>query len=296
MKYHKFGFVIKRHSEEAQNLAQKSAEMLISRGHQVFMTDEVEPWVKTWGAKTVQIVPKLELAPASDLIVVLGGDGTYLSAARLVGETDVPVLGVNMGQLGFLTEVKKEECLSVLTDVADGKSISISERTVLHATVHRGKKVVFEGPVVNDAVLAKGEIARTIGVRIAVNDVWVNTVRADGLIVSTPTGSTAYSLAAGGPILTPGLPVLGITPICPHSLTHRPLVVDYDSKIELSMDSYSGRVVLTLDGQDSFEFEAQDKVTISRNREKKLRLVTTHSRDYFALLREKFQFGLRGTP
>jgi NAD+ kinase len=185
----------------------------------------------------------------------------------------VPVMGVNMGQLGFLTEIKRTEAIETLGHLMAGKAPLISERALLEVTVTRKKKIVFQGPVVNDAVISKGAIARIIGLQVGVNGKWVHNVRADGIIVSTPTGSTAYSLAAGGPLLEPSLNALVLTQMC---LNHRP-----------------GHVLLTLDGQDAVDLDEDDVVTVRRFKKHSLKLISSPTRDYFSLLREKLKFGIR---
>ncbi len=244
-------------------------------------------------AKRVKIIPKVKMVDQADFIIVLGGDGTYLSIARLMRSRSVPVMGVNLGQLGFLTEIKKEEALPTLRRFLKGQVAKISERSLLEVTLIRNGKTVFQGPVVNDAVIAKGAIARIIGIQVHVDGELINTVRADGLIVSTPTGSTAYSLAAGGPILEPSVPGLILAPICPHSLTQRPLVVRDDAEIELCLSHRPGHVLLTLDGQDAVDLHEEDRIRIRRFRKHSLQLISSPERDYFGLLREKLKFGLR---
>ena len=241
----------------------------------------------------IQVVPKPRLVEVSDLIIVLGGDGTLLSIARLMKNRSVPVLGINMGQLGFLTETKRSEAFERVDQLLSGEKPIISERVLLEVTLCRNDKVVFSGPVVNDVVISKGAIARIIGMEIRVDHQIVNEVRADGIIISTPTGSTAYSLAAGGPIVEPSLRALIITPICPHTLTQRPLVVPDDREIQVCLRQRPGHVVLTLDGQDVVDMKEDDVVSIRRFKKHALKLITSPTRDYYSLLREKLKFGLR---
>jgi NAD+ kinase len=243
--------------------------------------------------KQVQVVKKPKLVDVSDLIVVLGGDGTYLSIARLMRDRSVPVMGVNMGQLGFLTEIKRAEALDSLAAIMRGEPPLVSERVLLEVTLKRRGKIIFQGPVVNDAVVSKGAIARIIGLEVMVNGSWAHSVRADGLIVSTPTGSTAYSLAAGGPIIEPSLSALVMTAICPHSLTQRPVVISDDSEIQICLRQRPGHVLLTLDGQDAVDMKEDDIVTIRRFKKHSLKLISSPTRDYFGLLREKLKFGIR---
>ncbi len=300
----RIGFVIKRHQAEASALAIELAQLALSYGASlVFEKEAVEvtqSLIKTAPAKDrkalsakIKRSEKVEMVDQTDLIVVCGGDGTYLSIARLMWNRSVPVMGINMGQLGFLTEIKRSEAHESLKNILSGVKPLVSERALLEVTLRRKNKIVFQGPVVNDAVISKGAIARIIGLQIAVNSHWVHNVRADGIIVSTPTGSTAYSLAAGGPILEPTLPALILTPICPHSLTQRPLVIPDHSEIQICLNHRPGHVLLTLDGQDAVDMHEDDVVTVRRLTKHSLKLISSPTRDYFALLREKLKFGMR---
>jgi NAD+ kinase len=296
----KIGFVVKHRNSEAAALAMELANFVMSKKRHVYFATESATIAKTYQRtvnraqrKMVHIIPKAELVDRCDLIVVLGGDGTFLSIARLMKLKSVPVMGVNMGQLGFLTEIKRSEARQGLADILAGKKAIVSERALLEVTLHRKNKIVFQGPVVNDAVISKGAIARIIGLQIAVNGKWVHNVRADGIIVSTPTGSTAYSLAAGGPIIEPSLSAVVLTPICPHSLTQRPLVIPDTSEIALCLNHRPGHVLLTLDGQDAVSLKEDDIVTVRRFKKHSLQIVSSPTRDYFGLLREKLKFGMR---
>lgn len=295
----KIGIVIKHHHTEAAVLGKKMAEFILSQPCQLFFAEESEELAKElihlfeFKPGNIQIVQKPSLVDECDLIVVLGGDGTYLSIARLMKERSVPVLGINMGQLGFLTEIKKEEAISTLDEFLRGNPLPISERALLEVTLHRENQIIFQGPVVNDAVVSKGAIARIIGMQVWVNGQWVHHVRADGIILSTPTGSTAYALAAGGPIVEPSVQALVLAPICPHSLTLRPLVIADTSEVKICLTDRPGHVLLTLDGQDAVDLKEQDLICIRRFKKHNLKLVTSPTRDYFSLLREKLKFGVR---
>jgi NAD+ kinase len=296
----KIGFVIKHHQPEAAALAVELSLFVLMQNIETFFADEsaaVAQGIKSALPRDqrgrVKIVPKPKLVDLCDLIVVLGGDGTYLSIARLMKARSVPVMGINMGQLGFLTEIKRSEALETLAHLLRGEKPIISERVLLEVTLKRKGKVIFQGPVVNDAVISKGAIARIIGLDISVNSVWVQSVRADGVIISTPTGSTAYSLAAGGPIIEPSLPALVMTAICPHSLTQRPLVIPDTSELEIHLKQRPGHVLLTLDGQDAVDMKEGDTVIVKRFKKHSLKLISSPTRDYFGLLREKLRFGER---
>lgn len=298
--YRKIGFVIKHHNPEAATLAVELAQFVLDQGFDVVFADESKTIaasfkhdLKPKDQKRVRVTPKPKLVDVTDLIVVLGGDGTYLSIARLMRTRSVPVMGVNMGQLGFLTEIKRTEAFQSLGRLLQGEPPVISERVLLEVTLKRNGKLIFQGPVVNDVVISKGAIARIIGLDVSVNRKWVHSVRADGIIVSTPTGSTAYSLAAGGPIIEPSLAALVMTPICPHSLTQRPLVISDTSEIQICLKQRPGHVLLTLDGQDAVDMKENDIVTVKRFKKHSLKLISSPTRDYYGLLREKLKFGMR---
>jgi NAD+ kinase len=296
------GFIIKHNHPQAAALAVELSQFLLMSGSKVVFARESQKIAKDLMRLTraqklkkgsIQIVEKPSVVDRTDLIVVLGGDGTFLSIARLMHNRSVPVLGVNMGTLGFLTEIKQSEAFDTLKGILAGRPVPVAERALLEVTVRRKKKVVFQGPVVNDAVISKGAIARIIGMRIEIAGQDVATVRADGIIVSTPTGSTAYSLAAGGPILEPSLQALVLAPICPHSLTLRPLVVPDTLEINICLAQRPGHVLLTLDGQDVVDLKEDDVVTVRRFKKHSLKLISSPTRDYFSLLREKLKFGFR---
>lgn len=286
------GFVVKHHHPDAARLALEIGKYLLTEGLKLVFAKESTKIAKSFKktSQQVTIVEKSKMGDHADLILVFGGDGTYLSIARLIDKS-VPVAGINMGKLGFLTEIKHNEVYDVLHRILVRHELVISERTVLEVELKRKNKIVFSGPVVNDVVISKGAIARIIGLQLAVDGYWVNHVRADGLIVSTPTGSTAYSLAAGGPIVEPNLGALIITPICPHSLSNRPLVLADHSEIQIRLDQRPGHVILSLDGQDVVDMQEDDIVVIRKSKKDKLRMISSPTRDYFSLLREKLSFG-----
>jgi NAD+ kinase len=239
----------------------------------------------------IKTIAESQFAKKVDFVIVLGGDGTFLSAARLMTDVSKPILGVNMGTLGFLTEVRREEIYDAINRILTEGQVRISERVLLQVQLVRQGKTVMKGVVLNDAVISKGAIARIIGIKIDVNGEWANTVRADGIIVATPTGSTAYSLAAGGPIVMPTLDCVMLTPICPHGLTQRPMLLPDTVKVDLTLSHMPGHVYLTLDGQDGIDLKDGDRITITRFKKHKIKIVKAPNRDYFMLLREKLSFG-----
>lgn len=231
------------------------------------------------------------LAGKVDLLLVLGGDGTLLSAARALRGYNIPVLGVNLGGLGFLTSVTLDELYPVLEQVLAG-NYKTSDRMMLQATIsHDGHEA---GPhlALNDAVVNKSAIARMLDFDVYVDKNHVGRYRADGLIVATPTGSTAYSLAAGGPIIHSDLDVLVITPICPHMLTNRPLVIPGASQVDVDCSAADAPVYLTLDGQTGAQLGLNHRVTITKS-EHKVKLVRPADKTYFQILRSKLRWGER---
>ncbi len=236
-------------------------------------------------------VSREELPSQVDLLIVLGGDGTLLAAARSLGEHTVPILPVNLGGLGFLTSVTLAELYPILEQVLEGKN-RISERVLLEAEVLRGGKPVERYRALNDAVLNKGALARMIDLDLHIDGQFVSSYKADGLIISTPTGSTAYSLAAGGPIIYPVVEAFVITPICSHTLTNRPLVIPDAAHIEVDFRAGDESVYLTLDGQVGVELKRGDRVGVHKA-SNKLRLVRPARKTYFEILRNKLKWGER---
>src|SRR5579883_3175007 len=212
-----------------------------------------------------------EIPAISDLLIVLGGDGTLLAAARLLNGRQVPILPVNLGGLGFLTSVTLDDMYPVLEQAITGQA-RYSERVMLESRVMREGKLFHCARALNDAVLNKAALARIIDLELRVNGEFVTTYKSDGLIVATPTGSTAYSLSAGGPIIYPIVSAFVITPICPHTLTNRPLVIPDSAKIEIGFAAGEAPIYLTLDGQVGVEVRAEDVVSLAAAPER-LRLV-----------------------
>jgi NAD+ kinase len=234
-------------------------------------------------------IQKTQLAGQSDVLLILGGDGTILNAARLAAERSIPILGVNMGGLGFLTEVRLDNLYASLERVFANDFV-LDERLMLQTHVHRHGETVARGIVLNDVVISKGTLARMIELKIAIQGQFVTNLRADGLIVATPTGSTAYSLSAGGPIISPAVQSLILTPISPHTLTHRPLIVPGNAEIEVTLTSKDDGAMATLDGQVGIAMTQGDTVVIqaSEHRTKLIRFPESH---YYEVLREKLKWG-----
>jgi NAD+ kinase len=230
-----------------------------------------------------------QLSSKADVLLVLGGDGTMLHAARLAAERSIPILGVNMGGLGFLTEVRLDNLYPSLERVFANDYV-LDERLMLRTHIHRQGETVAQGVVLNDVVISKGTLARMIELKIAIEGRFVTNLRSDGLIVSSPTGSTAYSLSAGGPIIDPAVQSLILTPVCPHTLTHRPLIVPGNVKVDLTLTSRDDGAMATLDGQVGVSIAQGDTVTIHTS-ENRTRLIRFPESNYYDVLREKLKWG-----
>lgn len=229
------------------------------------------------------------LANQADILLVLGGDGTLLAAARVAASRSIPILPINMGSLGFLTSFTVDELYPALEETLAGRS-SMNQRVMLQVELVRAEAVVDLQHVLNDAVVNKSALARMIELELFIDDDFVCRYRADGLVVATPTGSTAYSLSAGGPIVHPSVEAFIITPICPHTLTDRPVVVRDSSCIEVKLAGNAESVFLTLDGQKGIPMESEDRIRITRSPQC-LKLIQPPKKSYFEILRSKLKWG-----
>lgn len=232
-----------------------------------------------------------ELSEGVDLIVVLGGDGTMLGASRLVGARQTPVLGVNFGWLGYLTEFTLDELYPALDKVLAG-DFSLERRMQLEVTVNGGAQVLASHRALNEAVVNEAAPARMIEFECLIDGMPVNTFRADGMIVATPTGSTAYSLSAGGPIVHPAMEAILLTPVCPHTLSNRPVVVPGECEVEIRFKKASDALMLTIDGQLNIKLSPDDHITLARSRTT-FDIVRPVKRNYFDVLRTKLKWGGR---
>ena len=277
------GVVIKPHAVHVQGVLAELLAYLEGRGLGCVLEDTAAELLSAPGG-----LPRMDVPGASDLVVVLGGDGTLLSIARVAATKGVPVMGVNLGSLGFLTEVPVQEMTLVLDALLDGGG---GGESLIHPRMM--VEAVFKGEsslCLNDIVINKGALARIIQLKIRIDGREIETLKSDGLIIATPTGSTAYSLAAGGPILQPAMPAVLLTPICPHTLSFRPIVVSSASRIQVELVTPGEEVYLTLDGQRGSPMAGGDVVEVRRS-EHELRLVSSPKRGYFELLREKLGWG-----
>jgi NAD+ kinase len=281
--YRNVGIVLKPGYKGIEELLQNIFSWLWEHGSNVLFYEHPPP------IPGPEPVDREAFQDRSDMIMVLGGDGTFLAAGKLALRKDIPVLGVNLGRLGFLTEITVPELFPVLEKINEGEA-AIETRHLLNVCIKNGEQIVFEGDVINDAVVSKAGIARMVEIETRVNQHYLALFKADGLIISTPTGSTAYSLAAGGPIVFPTMEAIVMTPICPHSLNHRPLVVPDDLRISVHPLTPEENVSLTLDGQTMRILQKDEYVAIAKS-PYHLRLIKSPFKSYFDILKSKLRWG-----
>ncbi|HME91985.1 MAG TPA: NAD(+)/NADH kinase [Myxococcaceae bacterium] len=235
--------------------------------------------------------PEREMAAQADLVIVLGGDGTLIHASRLLAGRPVPLLGLNLGSLGFMTEIPGREAFAVLDEVLAG-NFKAEPRMKLSCRLLRTEQVVIQDEVLNDVVINKGALARIGDHEMTVDGDYVTTFKADGVIVATPTGSTAYSMSAGGPIVHPAVDAIILTPICPHALTQRPIVIPGDQTISVTINGDAAEFYLTFDGQAGLALQPGDRIEVSRSPNRVL-LIRNPRLGYFGMLRQKLRWGER---
>lgn len=284
------GLIGKFGAPDIEHEVRAVAASLSAQGHRVLL-DELTAQglsLEDWDA-----VPRDTLGRDCDLVVVVGGDGTLLAAARSLYRYEVPILGINLGRLGFLVDVSPERMHECLAGVLAGH-YTRERRFLLRVHILQGDELLHDGVVLNDVVIHKWRMARMIELETQINGQYVNTHRADGLIVSTPTGSTAYALSGGGPLLTPNLNALALVPICPHTLSDRPIVISADSRIDVRLaNTPASEVRVTLDGQIDYDLgDGGDHIHIRRE-ETPLTLIHPADHDYFKILRAKLHWGSR---
>ena len=281
------GIVTKSRAAGARDLLRKLTGLLRRRGIRYLCDPATAKLLGERGrSRTLPV-----LTGAVKLLVVLGGDGTLLGVARSLTDRPVPVLGVNLGKLGFLTETALGDLEAVLASVLDGH-FEVEERMMLQVQVLRGRKSIATSTLLNDVVINKSALARILEMDVRIDGQFVAIYHADGLIVATPTGSTAYSLSAGGPIVLPGMKAFCITPICPHALTNRPLVVPDSVTIQVTLESESPDVYCTMDGQIGLPLKAGDRLKVRRSGTT-LPLIVPQPRNFFDVLRKKLRWGAR---
>jgi len=259
---------------------------LRNRGLTPLVEERLSRYLECENGFTGELIPSM-----ADLVVVLGGDGTLLSVARLVGAREIPILGINLGSLGFLTEIPVSGLYPALESYLRG-DYTTSRRMMLSVSHARGGETIGVYEALNDAVINKGAPAKIITLETSVDSSFLATFKADGLIVASPTGSTGYTLSAGGPIVDPSVDCLLVTPICSHTLTNRPLVVSAESRVIITLDSLIENVMLTLDGQVGVPLEYRDILSVKRA-DHRTRLMLSGETDYFEVLRTKLKWGER---
>jgi NAD+ kinase len=286
----RIGIVVKPHQQDALKTVCEVVSWLGERGISVIGPPGLEAErIEHETGCAVEVVDPDDLAAKVDLMLVLGGDGTMIGTSRMVRDTEVPVLGVNYGGLGYLAEFRVEELYAALAAILEGNYV-IEKRVMLAVELRRGEVQVSRNRVLNDIVINKSALARIVEIEAYLNQQFVNSFRADGLIVSTPTGSTAYNLSAGGPVIYPSMNAVVITPICPFTLSNRPIVVPDESLIELRLKTPNEDVALTLDGQVGFPLKPEDRVLIRKSKAT-FNLVQPMNRNYFEVLRDKLRWG-----
>lgn len=283
----KIGIVAKKNRPEVTELIRHTITWLTEHNIKVKVEEDFPS-----PPDTVQVVTREHIPFDTDLVIVFGGDGTLLSVARIPGAEDVPILAVNLGGLGFLTEIRVDEINTVLNEIIAG-NYALDRRMMLQATLLKdGLKSNMTFHALNDVVVNKGALARMMDLDTFVNDNYLNTFKSDGLIICTPTGSTGYSLSAGGPIIYPSLNMIALTPICPHTLTNRPIILTDDSVIKVILRSESEDAYITIDGQVGVRIQRGDSVMIQRSH-KCISLIKTPFRNYFEILKQKLKWGER---
>jgi len=262
--------------------------------------EELKGWLEERGARvhcrenpeeivTSRPPPGLQIPADAEVAIVLGGDGTFLSVARALQNRSTPIIGVNLGGLGFLTEISREMCFLDLEEILAGR-YDIEDRMRLQVSIQRGQREIFQQTVLNDVVINKGALARIVDLKATIDGRYLTNYRSDGLIVATPTGSTAYNLSAGGPIVYPTARAIVVTPICPFTLTNRPIILPADVQVQVELGDRAQEVSLTCDGQVGCELAPADRVQIASS-PTPLRLIRPQSTDYFEILRTKLKWG-----
>jgi len=283
-KFHSIGLIARHHATGVRTTLHQLGEFLNKRNHKILLENSIANELDNWEFGSAS---QEEIAKNSDLIIVVGGDGTLLHAARSMADRDIPLLGINLGRLGFLTDISPDNMHQVLEQILDG-NYEEEERFLLQAEVGEPGKNGTSGTAFNDVVIHKWNVARMIEFETYVDGRFVETQRADGLIIATPTGSTAYALSGGGPLLDPTLNALVLVPICPHTLSNRPIVVSGDCKIDIVICGRTDpkNVRVTCDGDSSLLSAPKDRIQISKYKHT-IHLIHPSDHDHFNLLRHK---------
>lgn len=286
-KFRVVGVVVRPHAPEVERRAREVARWLARRGVEVLApSDWAEP------PAGVRVLERTQLVRAADLIVVLGGDGSLLGIARLSGPRAVPIFGIHHGDFGFLTESDAGKPYATLEKLLAGKC-RVTRRTMLSVSVRRAGRTVIRSQALNDAVVHQGRVSRMLSLDVGVNGEHLAAYKGDGVVVATPTGSTAYSLSAGGPVVAPDMSAIILTPISPHTLSVRPLVLPDSSRIHVRVEPGCEDAVLTLDGQEWFELAGGDEIEVTKSRHRAA-IVKVEEKGFFETLRSKLHWGARG--
>lgn len=286
MEYKKVGVVVKPHASRINMQLPKVITLLRDMGCQVMLDDLADQEVD----EDVDIMSRGELVSRADMMIVLGGDGTMLSLAKYQADHARPILGINMGSLGFLTEVAVTEASEMISKALKGE-LQLSERMMLESTlIRKGREQPLQR-VLNDVVINKSALARIFNIEVKIDGTVITTIRADGIIICTPTGSTAYNLAANGPIIYPEMRVIALTPICPHTLTYRPVVLPGEALVDLTLLD-SEETYLTMDGQAGFPLHQGDTVRVYQSKHT-MPIFKPSDKSFFTVLKNKLKWGDR---
>lgn len=284
MKIKKVGIIANIEKENIAGFADALKKWLEDRGIKVSLEANIAAAIGRSGGFKIE-----DLASKVNLIAVLGGDGTMLRTARYVAQHHVPIVGINMGTFGYLTEVNLNETYAALELILKGDFLT-EKRMMLDVKIRRGNKIIGSGIVLNDVVINRGNLSRIVELETSINNQYLTTYKSDGLIISTPTGSTAYSLSAGGPIVFPGRDLIIINPICPHTLTNRPIIFPENSDVQITLWSKESGATVTLDGQESYRISSGDVMTVRKSKFVTSLVLSPH-RSYGEILRSKLGWG-----
>jgi len=284
MKIKKVGIIANIEKENIAGFAGALKKWLEDRGIKVSLEANIAAAIGRSGGFKIE-----DLASKVNLIAVLGGDGTMLRTARYVAQHHVPIVGINMGTFGYLTEVNLNETYAALELILKGDFLT-EKRMMLDVKIRRGNKIIGSGIVLNDVVINRGNLSRIVELETSINNQYLTTYKSDGLIISTPTGSTAYSLSAGGPIVFPGRDLIIINPICPHTLTNRPIIFPENSDVQITLWSKESGATVTLDGQESYRISSGDVMTVRKSKFVTCLVLSPH-RSYGEILRSKLGWG-----
>ena len=285
MKIKTIGIIVKDKSDAVATTLRMLHDFLVSKFCRILLYPNAEGLL----ANDIPILDRATLGKQSDLAIVIGGDGTFLSAVRALVDYNVPILGINLGRLGFLTDIYPEDMLKTMEQILRGDYVEES-RFLLSSHVIRNKKIISEGAAFNEVVVHIRDVARMIEFETYINDQYVNYQRADGIVVSTPTGSTAYALSGGGPLLHATLDAIVLVPICPHTLSNRPLVVNADSEIDIVIgQNKQSTAQVSFDGQTACDVMPGDKIRIWR-KPNAVKLIHPAEYDYYEILRAKLRW------